>query len=120
MERTLVACLHCLAVNRVPLEKINQHPQCGSCKSPLPVHGALVEQNPGALKMLIQAADRPVVVDFWAPWCGPCVGFAATFAKVAQQKNQSFLFAKVDTEKYPEASQTYGERAIPILVVFDK
>ncbi len=119
MDRTFVACLKCHAVNRVPLGKVDQKPLCGQCKSQLPIHGALVQQNPSALKALIQAADRPVVVDFWAPWCGPCLAFAPTFEKVAMQKITSFVFAKIDTEQFPEASQTYGVRGIPTLVVFD-
>jgi thioredoxin 2 len=120
MDKTMVACLKCHAVNRVPLEKINQHPNCGQCKTPLPIHGAIIEQDPPALQALIRAADRPVVVDFWAPWCGPCLSFAPTFERVAQQQKEQFIFAKVDTEKYPQASQNYQVRGIPTLIMFDR
>lgn len=120
MDKTYVACLKCHAVNRVPLERTDQHPNCGQCKSPLPIHGGLVEQDPQGLQALIQAADRPVVVDFWAPWCGPCLSFAPTYERVANQQKEHFIFAKVNTEKYPQASNTYQVRGIPTLVLFDK
>jgi len=120
MEKTYVACLNCHAVNRVPTTKTNQHPNCGQCKTALPIHGSLIEQDALGLQALIQAADRPVVVDFWAPWCGPCLSFAPTYQRVADQQKDHFIFAKVNTEKYPQASQTWQVRGIPTLVLFDK
>lgn len=120
MDKTFVACLNCYAVNRVPMEKTDQHPNCGKCKRALPIHGNLIEQNAMALEALVKVADKPIVVDFWAPWCGPCLAFAPTFERIAEQQKDNFIFAKVDTQKHPEASQTYQVRGIPTLVVFHR
>lgn len=120
MDKTFVACLNCHVVNRVPLEKTNQHPTCGKCKNALPIHGSLIEQDAAGLEALVKASDKPIVVDFWAPWCGPCLSFAPTYEKVADQEKSNFVFAKVDTERNPQASQAYGIRGIPTLIVFDK
>ena len=118
MEKTWVACMSCGAVNRVPMERVNQHPNCGSCKTALPIHGTLIDQNSKALPNLIRAADKAIVVDFWAPWCGPCVSFAPTYEAVSKQFQSDFVFAKVNTEADPQAGALYGVRGIPTLVVF--
>lgn len=118
MEKTWVACTSCGAVNRVPFDRIGQGPKCGSCKTALPFHGAIVDQNSKSLPNLVQASDKPIVVDFWAPWCGPCLSFAPTFEAVSKQYGKDFVFVKVNTEADPNAGAMYGVRGIPTLVVF--
>jgi len=118
MEKTWVACMSCGAVNRVPSDRVDEHPKCGSCKSGLPIHGSLIDQNSKSLPNLIRTADKPIVVDFWAPWCGPCVSFAPTFETASKQFGKDFIFVKVNTESDPNAGGLYGVRGIPTLVVF--
>ncbi len=116
---TLVVCPKCEKVNRVALEKAETAtPVCGSCKSALPLHGGVQDVSGTALNKLIQAADRPLVVDFWAEWCGPCKAFAPTFNAAAREMRGQVIFAKLDTEAFSLASQTFHVRGIPTLIVF--
>ncbi|MBS1963574.1 MAG: thioredoxin TrxC [Bdellovibrionales bacterium] len=115
---TLVICPKCGKSNRVPLGVARKSPICGNCKTDLPLHGAVQEVDFARLRRLVEASDRPVVVDFWASWCGPCRIFAPTFAKTAELASDRFVFAKLNTEESPEAAQAYGIRGIPTLIVF--
>ncbi|RZA21600.1 MAG: thioredoxin TrxC [Proteobacteria bacterium] len=118
MDKTWVACNQCGSVNRVPKEKIALGPKCGSCKTALPAHDHLIDQNSKSLPNLILASDQAIVVDFWAPWCGPCLSFAPSFESASQKLHESFIFAKVNTEADPQAGAMYGVRGIPTLIVF--
>lgn len=116
---TLVICSKCGKANRVPLGVAGKGaPICGACKSDLPLHGAVQEVDLVRLKKLVESADRPVVVDFWASWCGPCRMFAPVFSKTAEARSDRYIFAKLNTEEAPEASAVYGIRGIPTLIVF--
>jgi thioredoxin 2 len=116
---SMVVCSQCEKINRVPLERATKAiPVCGSCKSELPFHDGVQELSGGGLTKLIRSADRPLVVDFWAEWCGPCKAFAPTFRAAAQELGGKILFAKLDTERYALAAQTYQIRGIPTLIVF--
>lgn len=116
---TLVICSKCGKANRVPLGAGERGaPICGACKTDLPIHGAVQEVDVARLKQLVQSADRPVIVDFWASWCGPCRMFAPVFSRSAEERSDRFIFAKLNTEDAPEASLAYGIRGIPTLIVF--
>jgi thioredoxin 2 len=112
----IISCPHCQAKNRVLAERFNDEPTCGSCGKALlagkPV--ALTEDNFGEV---LAASQRPVVVDFWAAWCGPCRGFAPVFEQAAA-RHPEWLFAKVDTDASPQPSQQLSIRSIPTLAVF--
>jgi len=102
-------------MNRVPVERIEATPTCGRCKKEL-LQGGPIEGTIANLSTLING-DKPVVVDFWAPWCGPCINFAPTFTDVATH-NTTARFIKVDTEDQQQLGAQYNIRSIPTLMVF--
>jgi len=116
---TLVVCPKCEKLNRVASDKASGGiPICGECKAELPLHDGVQDVSSKALSKLVRVADRPVVVDFWAEWCGPCKAFAPTFKSAAKELGAQFIFAKLNTETFPDASQNYQIRGIPTLIVF--
>ena len=109
-------CPHCQKNNRLPAERVNDDPSCGACKEAL-FSGKPVAGTSANFNAIIQG-DKPVVVDFWAPWCGPCVGFAPVFEQVAQIQSDHLRFVKVDTEAEKMLGAQFNIRSIPTLMVF--
>ena len=113
----IIMCPHCGALNRVPNEKLNSQPTCGKCKRPL-FTGQPVEMNGQQFLRALQKTDQPLVVDFWAPWCGPCKMFAPTFAQAAAQIEPRARFVKINTENEQQVAAQFGIRSIPTLAIF--
>ena len=113
----IISCPHCGALNRVPDDKLNSNPTCGKCKQPL-FTGQPVEMTGDQFIKALQKTDLPLVVDFWAPWCGPCKMFAPTFAQAAAQIEPRARFVKINTETEQQVAAQFGIRSIPTLAIF--
>ncbi len=114
---THVVCPDCNAVNRIPQERLPDRPRCGKCRAAL-FQGKPVALDANSFARHIQRSDLPVVVDFWAEWCGPCKMMAPAFAQAAEQLEPGVRLAKLDTEAAQAIAAQYQIRSIPTLVLF--
>ncbi|MGJ7456352.1 thioredoxin TrxC [Halomonas sp. MA07-2] len=112
-----LGCPHCGAVNRVSQARLNDGPKCGKCKHSL-FTGEPVALTEASFHALVERSELPVVVDFWAGWCGPCKMMAPIFAEAARELEPRMRFAKIDTEAEQALAGRFGIRSIPTLIVF--
>lgn len=112
-----LACPRCHAINRVPSDRLAHQPKCGQCHQPL-FDGHPVELTEATFARHVGRSEVPVLVDFWAPWCGPCQAMAPAFVRAAEMLEPRMRLAKVNTELEQGLAARYGIRSIPTLVLF--
>jgi thioredoxin 2 len=112
-----LVCPRCGALNRVPEDRLRDHPKCGKCAAEV-IPAAPIELDQASFDRFVGRDGLPVLVDFWAPWCGPCKMFAPVFSQLAGQYAGRARFAKVNTEAEGGLAARHGIRSIPTLAVF--
>jgi thioredoxin 2 len=118
-EARHIVCPHCDSINRIPVSKPASKAKCGRCHQPL-FTGKPFPVTAKSFDTHIQRNDIPVLVDFWAEWCGPCKAMAPAYERVAGEFEPEVRFLKVDTEREPELAGRYNIRSIPMLMLFRK
>ena len=116
----LVSCRSCGSTNRLSYGTLDRSTRCGKCHSPLPHPSHPIEASGAAFDALIRTSSVPVVVDFWAPWCGPCRAMAPEFEKVAHRLAGGALVIKINTDAEPELGERFRIRSIPTIAIFRK
>ena len=112
-----IVCPSCDAVNRIPAGKLTSQPSCGKCKQVL-FNAHPIELSSSNFEKHITRNDIPVLVDFWAPWCGPCRMMAPAFMQAAEKLEPGIRLAKLNTEEAQELGARYNIRSIPTLAIF--
>jgi thioredoxin 2 len=116
-DKLLIVCPQCGTANRVPSERLGDDPKCGKCGG-LVLEGKPIALDDASFDGFIGRTGLPVLVDFWADWCGPCHAMAPAFARAAADLKTRVRFAKVDTEAAQGTAARFGIRSIPTLILF--
>ncbi|MFC5081095.1 Thioredoxin-2 [Vibrio thalassae] len=109
-------CPSCNGLNRLPAARVTESPKCGRCKALL-LDGSPIEGTEENFSVLLNST-QPIVIDFWATWCNPCVGFAPVFQQAAEERTGAVRFVKIDTEQQQQLAAQFQIRSIPTIMVF--
>ena len=115
MDTHHIACAHCGAINRLPVARLGDDPDCGRCHRPL-LDGQPIELDDHNFESFVRQSTLPVLVDIWAPWCGPCRQMAPAFEAAAKQLKGRALLVKLNSDKSPATSARFAIRSIPTLL----
>ncbi len=116
-DSILVACPQCHSVVRTPASRVGEHPKCPKCKAQL-LDGRSIGLDASSFATHIGKSSLPVLVDFWAPWCGPCKMMAPVLDRTAQQRATSLRVGKVNTDEQSDLAGRFNIRSIPTLILF--
>ncbi len=115
----IVPCAKCAKSNRLPAARLRDKARCAACKAALlPLAHPVAIASKADFDELLRDAPGPVLVDFWAAWCGPCRTVAPELAKIADRRAGEVIVAKVDTDALPEVAERFGIHSIPTMIVF--
>jgi thioredoxin 2 len=116
----VITCPSCGQKNRLAYERLGDPVRCGKCKTQLPApHSPIEVTSSNEFDRIVARSSLPVVVDYWAPWCGPCRMVAPELEKVADRQAGRYLVVKVNTDALSDLGERYGIRSIPTMAVFD-